>query len=170
MHRLAVCAVFNLLFACFAMLLHAGEVTDTSASAHAAVQPVRLDEVTWTHGFWADRFQAVRDRSLLAMWEIMRGTRYKPYYQHFLIAAGDAEGDYHGAAWNDGDFYKFLEAVCAVYAVTKDPKLESILDQSMLKDPMDISIRRCSSASAMETRVRGRLWIRTTLKCTTWAI
>jgi DUF1680 family protein len=131
MHRVAICAVFAVLLICLVTLLHAGEVTDTRASAHAAVQPVRLDEVTWTHGFWADRFQAVRDRSIPAMWEIMRGTRYKPFYQHFLIAAGDADGDFHGAAWNDGDFYKFLEAVCAVYAVTDDPALESILNQSI---------------------------------------
>ena len=33
--------------------------------------------------------------------------------------------------WNDGDFYKFLEAVCAVYAVTRDPQLANILDQSV---------------------------------------
>jgi DUF1680 family protein len=65
------------------------------------------------------------------MWEIMRGTEYKPFYQHFLIAAGDVEGNYHGAQWNDGDFYKFLEAVCAVYAVTRDPQLQQILDQSI---------------------------------------
>ena len=61
----------------------------------------------------------------------MKGTKYKPFYQHFLIAAGDIEGDYHGAQWNDGDFYKFLEAVCATYAVTRDPQLEAILDQSI---------------------------------------
>jgi DUF1680 family protein len=131
MHRVATCAVFGVLLVCLATLLPAGEVTDTRASAHAAVRPVRLDEVTWTHGFWANRFRAVRDRSLPAMWEIMRGTRYKPFYQHFLIAAGDAKGDFHGAAWNDGDFYKFLEAVCAVYAVTGDPALDSILNESI---------------------------------------
>ncbi len=113
------------------LLVDAGEVADVRASAHAVVLPVRLDEVRWTDGFWAERFATVRDRSLQAMWEIMRGTKYKPYYQHFLIAAGDAQGDYHGAQWNDGDFYKFLEAVTAVYAVTRDPKLQEILDQSI---------------------------------------
>jgi DUF1680 family protein len=131
MRQVTICAVFNLLLACHATLLPAGEVINARKSAHAVVQPVRLDEVTWTRGFWADRFRAVRDHSIPAMWELMRGTRYKPFYQHFLIAAGDAEGDFHGAAWNDGDFYKFLEAVCAVYAVTGDPALEAILNQSI---------------------------------------
>jgi DUF1680 family protein len=95
------------------------------------MQLVRLDEVQWTEGFWADRFATCRERSLPAMWEIMRGTKYKPFYQHFLIAAGELEGEHHGAQWNDGDFYKFLEAVCAVYAVTHDRALLEILDQSI---------------------------------------
>jgi DUF1680 family protein len=112
-------------------MLCAGELMDTRESRHAAVQPVRLDEVRWTRGFWADRFGMVRDRSLPAMWDLMRGTRYKPFYRHFLIAAGEVEGEYHGAPWNDGDFYKFLEAACAAFAVTRDPALESILNQSI---------------------------------------
>ena len=65
------------------------------------------------------------------MWEIMKGTKYKPFYQNFLVAAGDTQGDFHGAQWNDGDFYKFLEAVCGVYATTQDPELEAILNKSI---------------------------------------
>jgi DUF1680 family protein len=117
--------------ALFARAGQSGELADTRNSPHAVVQSVRLDEVRWTEGFWADRFVTCRDRSLPAMWDVMRGTKYKPYLQHFLIAAGDIEGDYHGAQWNDGDFYKFLEAVCAVYAITRNPQLAGILDQSI---------------------------------------
>jgi DUF1680 family protein len=109
----------------------AADPVDVDASPAAAVQAVGLDEVEWTEGFWADRFATLRDRSLPAMWEIMRGNQYKPFLQHFEIAAGEREGDYHGAAWNDGDFYKFLEGVTAVWAATKDPALERILDQSI---------------------------------------
>jgi DUF1680 family protein len=112
-------------------LLCAGEVVDSRRSEHAAVVPVRLDEVTWTRGFWADRFVTVCEASIPTMWELMKGTRYKPFYQHFLIASGDVEGEHHGAQWNDGDFYKFLEAVTAAYAVTRDPTFEGILDQSI---------------------------------------
>jgi DUF1680 family protein len=114
-----------------ASVLRGSELTDTRESPHAVVRAVRLDEVRWTEGFWSDRFATCRDRSLPAMWELMRGTKYKPYLQHFLIAAGDIEGEYHGAQWNDGDFYKFLEAVCAVNAVTHDPQLTEILDRSI---------------------------------------
>lgn len=108
-----------------------GEVVDTKASPHAKLSPIPLADVRWTEGFWADRFSTLREKSIPAMWELMRDGKYKPFLGHFKIAAGEAEGDYHGAPWNDGDFYKFLEAVTAVYAVTQDPKLAPILDESI---------------------------------------
>jgi DUF1680 family protein len=111
--------------------LSCADAAPASRSPHAKVQAVGLDEVRWTNGFWAERFAVCRERSIPAMWEIMRGTRYKPFLQHFLIAAGDMPGEYHGAQWNDGDYYKFLEACVATYAVSRDPSLEKILDQSI---------------------------------------
>ena len=107
------------------------EVVDWAESPHAKLQPIALNDVRWTEGFWADRFATLREKSIPAMWELMRDGKYKPFLGHFKIAAGEAEGDYHGAPWNDGDFYKFLEAVAAVYAVTQDPELAAILDDSI---------------------------------------
>jgi len=100
-------------------------------SPHAVVHGIGLDDVAWTEGFWKQRLETVRDRSIPAMWEIMKGTKYKPFYQNFVIAAGEAEGDYHGAPWNDGDFYKFLEAVTVLNAQGQDPALDSILEPSI---------------------------------------
>lgn len=110
---------------------HAADIVDMSRRAHTTVQPIGLSDMQWTDGFWTGRLETVRKRSIPAMWDIMKGTRYKPFYQNFLIAAGDAKGDFHGAPWNDGDFYKFLEAVTAVNAVAHDPELEAILRQSI---------------------------------------
>jgi uncharacterized protein len=110
---------------------HAAEALDARLGPAAVVHPVRLEESRWTEGFWAQRFAVCREQSLPAMWAIMRGDQYKPFLQHFLIAAGDIEGAYHGAQWNDGDYYKFLEAVTAMWAVTHDADLEQILDQSI---------------------------------------
>ena len=34
-----------------------------------------------------------------------------------------------GRPWNDGDFYKWIEAACSVLAVHRDPTLEKTIDQ-----------------------------------------
>jgi DUF1680 family protein len=114
-----------------ALPMRAAEVTDVSQSPAAKVHAIGVDEVRWTEGFWADRYATLRDRSLPAMTTLMRGHEYKPYYENFLIAAGDMQGDYHGAPFNDGDYYKFLEAVTAVWAVNHDPELKKILNTSI---------------------------------------
>ena len=93
------------------------------------VEPVRLSQVKWTGGFWEQRYTTCRDKMVPSMWEIMKGTKYKPFLEHFRIAAGLSKGEYHGAAWNDGDFYKFIEAVCAVQAVERDPEWDRRLDE-----------------------------------------
>ena len=116
---------------CLSTQLHSGEVVVLVRRPHARVEAVPLGDVRWTDGFWADRLATLRERSIPAMWELMKSGKYKPFLGHFLIAAGDAEGDYHGAPWNDGDFYKFLEAVTALYAVAPDPQLAAILDESI---------------------------------------
>ena len=80
------------------LCLDAGELTDTTLSKYAKVQAIGLSEVQWTTGFWANRFATCRDRSVPAMWELMKGGQYKPFYEHFLIAAGEMDGEHHGAA------------------------------------------------------------------------
>jgi len=127
---LCVVAVFGSLLVAAAMA-DSGGLVDTRRSPHAIVRPVGLNEVRWTEGFWAERSAVCRERSIPAMWEIMRGDRYKPYLQHFLIAAGEMDGKYRGAPWNDGDFYKFLEGACIALAVEPDPDLERIVQQSV---------------------------------------
>ncbi|MBA3485052.1 MAG: glycoside hydrolase family 127 protein [Pirellulales bacterium] len=111
--------------------ISAEELEPSQVRPASRMRPVALEEVQWTSGFWADRFATCRTKSIPAMWDIMQSGRYKPFLGHFLIAAGRAEGDYHGAPWNDGDFYKFLEGATAAWAVSRDPKLEQILDASI---------------------------------------
>ena len=115
----------------FAAPLHGQKLVDTTHSKHAVIRPVSIDEVRWTDGFWSERIDVCHNKSVPAMWELMRDGTYKPFLEHFLIAAGQAEGDYHGAQWNDGDFYKWLEAAIATWAVTKDAELGKAIDTSI---------------------------------------
>jgi DUF1680 family protein len=109
--------------------LRGGGLSDTSASPHVVIRSVGLADVTWTQGFWADRFATCRDVMVPNLWRIMRGTEPSQFYHNFLIAAGRAEGRHRGPAWNDGDFYKWLEAVAAAHAVTRDKALDRLMDE-----------------------------------------
>ncbi|MFN3148857.1 glycoside hydrolase family 127 protein [Bremerella sp.] len=102
---------------------------EISSGTHRLVSPVRLTEAKWTDGFWHQCTATCRDQTIPAMWEIMQGTKYKPYLEHFRIAAGLSDGNYHGAPFNDGDFYKWMEAVCAAYAADRDAEWDARLDE-----------------------------------------
>jgi hypothetical protein len=106
-------------------------LVDASASPHAAVSPVGLDEVRWTDGFWAERVATCRQSTLPGLWGIMEGTNYTHFYQNFRIAAGLSEGRHRGAPFNDGDFYKWLEGACASLAHAQDPELERHIEEAV---------------------------------------
>jgi len=103
-------------------------VVDTVASPYAMVHPAGLDEVRWTDGFWSDRFDLCRTQMVPGMSRLMQGTNYSQFYYNFEILAGLVDGKPHGASFNDGDFYKFLEGASATLAVTNDAALQKTLD------------------------------------------
>ncbi len=104
-------------------------VADDRLSPDAQVRSVGLDEARWTQGLWAERFALCRQRMIPAMWQLMEGTHYTQFYQNFRIAAGLEPGRHHGAPFNDGDFYKWLEGASAMYAQTHDPRLGATIEQ-----------------------------------------
>jgi len=120
--RIAAVIVFSLLLG-----LHC-PANDWS-SPHAKVQSLSLGEVRWTTGFWADRFERCRTNTLPSMGRLMAGTNYTHYFVNFEIAAGIVEGRYRGAPFNDGDFYKLIEAATATLAIIPDKNVEGILDR-----------------------------------------
>jgi uncharacterized protein len=103
----------------------------TPTSRHAVVGPVGLAEARWTTGFWADRFGICRTATIPTMAALMEGTERSHFLQNFRIAAGLEAGKHRGPPWNDGDFYKWLEAAASVYAITKDPALDKRMDDAI---------------------------------------
>ncbi|HEY2883013.1 MAG TPA: glycoside hydrolase family 127 protein [Pirellulales bacterium] len=108
----------------------------TGNSPNQKLQSVGLGEAKWTSGFWFDRFETLRKNSLPAMNAIMfndapGGGSPSQYLQNFRVASGKVEGKRRGASFNDGDFYKYLESLAAVYAVTKDPQLDKQMDEAI---------------------------------------
>jgi DUF1680 family protein len=126
----SVSVLVALAFLCLLPWVRADKaITDTSSSPFAELHGVGLNEVHWTQGFWADRFELCRTQMVPSMARLMEGTNYSQFYRNFEIAAGIKSGRSRGASFNDGDFYKFLEGASATLAVVPDAELERQLDE-----------------------------------------
>lgn len=101
------------------------------AGPAASVRGVELAEVRWTGGFWKERFDVCRTATVPHLWRVMKGTEHSQFLQNFLIAAGRADGRHRGPAFNDGDFYKWVEAASVVQAVAPEPAVATALDEAV---------------------------------------
>jgi DUF1680 family protein len=106
-------------------------LVNTLNSPHAKLSGIGLNDVQWTKGFWAERFAVCRDAMLPQLWRIYTSDTICYSFKNFKIAAGLDTGKFRGPSFHDGDFYKTLEAVAAMYAVTKDEKLEGWMDNAI---------------------------------------
>ena len=113
-------------------------LTDMSQSKHALMQNTPMGAVRWTGGFWGDRFNMLSTTGIWSMWDTWNtpyetidqlGLHGSHGFANFQVAAGTVKGKHHGPPFHDGDMYKWLEACAAVYAITKDPKLDALMDQ-----------------------------------------
>lgn len=98
------------------------------ASPHAKLKSLPLDAVRWTEGFWAERFALCHRVMIPSMEKALHHPKNAASLDNFAVAAGLQEGEHRGTFWGDGDCYKFLEACAHVYAVTKDEKLDRLMD------------------------------------------
>jgi uncharacterized protein len=116
----------------FALQLSAQNgLVNTNASPHAKLSSIGLSDVQWTKGFWAERFAVCRDSMLPHLWQTYTSKDMCYSFQNFRIAAGLDTGRFRGPSFHDGDFYKTLEAVAAMYASTKDKKLDAWMDEAI---------------------------------------
>ncbi len=113
----------------FGAYAQSGGLTDTSDSRHAVMTNTPLGAVRWNGGFWGERFNVYSGTSLQSMWDTWNNPDVSHGFRNFEIAAGTCEGEHWGPPFHDGDMYKWLEAVAAVYAVNKDPKLDALMDK-----------------------------------------
>ena len=105
-----------------------GGITDTGASKYAVATSTPVGSVQWTGGFWGERFDVYSSTSLESMWETWKSDRSHGFH-NFQVAAGEKRGKRHGPPFHDGDMYKWLEAVAAVYAITHEYALDTIMDR-----------------------------------------
>ncbi|WPU92363.1 glycoside hydrolase family 127 protein [Mucilaginibacter sabulilitoris] len=106
-------------------------LVNTDKSKFAKLSSVDMGNVTWTNGFWADRFKVCRDTMIPNLWRIYTDPKISHAFRNFEIAAGLDTGSHEGPPFHDGDFYKLFEAVASMYASTHDPKLDALMDKTI---------------------------------------
>ena len=123
---------------CNATLPKGEGLTDMSRSKQAQMQNLPMGATQWTGGFWGDRFNVLSTTGIWSMWDTWNtpyetidalGLHGSHGFANFQVAAGTVKGKHHGPPFHDGDMYKWLEACAAVYAVTKDAKLDALMDK-----------------------------------------
>ncbi|TDH27501.1 glycoside hydrolase family 127 protein [Segetibacter sp. 3557_3] len=119
------------LLACMPALAQTKSLVNTSASTHARLSSVNMQDVKWTKGFWADRFEVCKTSMVPNMWNIYNDPKISHAFKNFEIAAGIDTGSHKGPSFHDGDYYKTLEAMASLYASTKDPKLDQMMDKAI---------------------------------------
>lgn len=123
MFRLLMLLVVFYLFRCHSA--HA----NTSLSPYVKLRSIDIGDVRWTEGFWADRFNTCYKAAIPNMWRLLKDPEISHSYTNFLVAAGLEKGEHNGPKWHDGDFYKWLESAACAYAITKDEKLDQLMDE-----------------------------------------
>jgi hypothetical protein len=106
-------------------------LVDTSESAHATMYMADLADAKWTGGMWGDRFDVCSKTMIPHMWDIFQSDKDSHAWANFRIAArlDTAPGAKHvGPPFADGDFFKWFEGVAQVYAITRDPELDRLMD------------------------------------------
>ncbi len=101
-------------------------ITDTKKSPYASVSSIPYQDVEWTGGVLKERFDTCANVTVLHLQHMFESKDISHVVENFKIAAGEAEGDFDGTVFGDGDFYKWMES--AVYTAVKT-KNQKLLDQ-----------------------------------------
>ncbi|MFN8349177.1 MAG: glycoside hydrolase family 127 protein [Spirosomataceae bacterium] len=106
-------------------------LVNTSHSPYAKIYSPGISDVRWTDGFWADRFRVAKETMVPQLWKTYTDPNISHSFRNFEIAAGLETGNFKGPSFHDGDFYKTFEAVASMYASTKDPELDALMDKAI---------------------------------------
>jgi DUF1680 family protein len=120
---------------CFVLLVMLSSaqtgLVNTDKSPNATLKSVGVSDVHWTKGFWAERFAICRDSMVPHLWATYTSDSFCFAFKNFKVAAGLDTGRFRGPSFHDGDFYKTLEAVAALYASTKNIVLDQQMDEAI---------------------------------------
>jgi len=100
-------------------------------SPYVRLRSIDIDAVEWADGFWARKLALCHEVMVPGMWDLLKDPEISHAYTNFRIAAGRETGHHRGPMWNDGDFYKWLEAAAMVYALKKDTRIGELMGEAV---------------------------------------
>lgn len=101
-------------------------LTDTEKSKNALLWGLDFADVEWLDGFYKECFDTCAQSTVLHLQRIFESREISHVLENFKIATGEAEGEFAGTVFGDGDFYKWMEA--AVYTAVRT-KNQLLLEQ-----------------------------------------
>ena len=97
-------------------------LTNTTKSPYAKVAPLSWDAVSWTGGFWKDAVDVNASKTVPHLQNMFESKDISHVVENFRICAGEADGEFGGTDFGDGDFYKWMES--AIYSAAKTGNME----------------------------------------------
>jgi DUF1680 family protein len=104
-------------------------VVDTSKSPHVKLRSLPMQDVKWTTGFWAERFELCHKSMLPTLYDTMLKPRCHAQLNRLKFMAGMLDKNPGGVDWSDGDCYKWIETMAHVCSVKPDPELDKLMDE-----------------------------------------
>ena len=101
-------------------------IADTARSPYARLSGIPFKDIRWTGGLYRERFDTMADVTVPHLQRMFEDKDISHVVENFRIAAGEAPGDFNGAVFGDGDFYKWMEA--AVYTAMRTGN-QALLDR-----------------------------------------
>ena len=101
----------------------------------AANSSISLKNIHITDNFWNKYVHLVKDVIIPYQWDILNDRLEDVETSHcienFRIAAGEKQGEFQGAVFQDTDVAKWLEAVGFALSYERDEKLEALADETI---------------------------------------
>lgn len=100
---------------------------------NSKLNSLQLGYIQINDDFWSKHIKLVKDVIIPYQWDILNdrleGVELSHCLDNFKIAAGEKDGEFGGAVFQDTDVAKWLEAVAFTLSTTKDEKLERTADK-----------------------------------------
>lgn len=104
-------------------------IINNANTPYMQLKSIDFDDCKWTEGFWAERQQVCHEDMIPNLKRLMEDPEIIHAYDNFKVAAGLKEGESRGFSFLDGDFYKYVEALAYTYGVSKDEKINQLMDE-----------------------------------------